>query len=60
VRGGRAAITLRSEDVGPETVAAAVQGLLDEPSFTAAARVVRNEIEVMPDADTVLATLTAP
>ncbi len=36
------------------TVTSAIERLLTEPPFIAAARRVRREIEAMPDADTVL------
>ncbi len=53
-----AALILGPEDTTVEAVAAAVRRLLDEESFTVAAQAVRDEIAMMPDAATVLATLT--
>jgi UDP:flavonoid glycosyltransferase YjiC (YdhE family) len=52
-----ASLTLNPDEVSAPAVAAAVARLLGEPSFTAAARVVRTEIEAMPTADAALAAL---
>ncbi len=53
-----AGLVLTPEHIVPGGVAAAAARLLDEPSFTAAARVIRAEIEAMPDPDEVMAILT--
>ncbi len=52
-----AALTLAPDEVTAAAVTAAASRLLDELSFTAAARAVQAEIEAMPSADEVLATL---
>lgn len=57
VRAG-AALALAPHEVTAEAVTAAAGRLLDEPEFTAAAGAVQGEIEAMPSADEVVATLS--
>jgi UDP:flavonoid glycosyltransferase YjiC (YdhE family) len=52
-----AGLVLAPGDVRPDAIAAAVERLLAEPSFTVAARGVRSQIAGMPDARSVLAAL---
>ncbi|MGN9913875.1 glycosyltransferase [Phytohabitans sp. LJ34] len=52
-----AAIVLPPGTVTPEAVRAAARRLLDEPGFATAAQTLRAEIDAMPSADDVLATL---
>jgi UDP:flavonoid glycosyltransferase YjiC (YdhE family) len=53
-----AGLMLGRGDVTPSAVAAAATRLLAEPEFAQAARVVKAEIEDMPDPDSVVAALT--
>jgi UDP:flavonoid glycosyltransferase YjiC (YdhE family) len=52
-----AALALAPEEIDADAVAAALTRLLAEPSFRAAARTLRAEIEAMPGADAVLGEL---
>ena len=54
-----AAIQIAPQDATPETVAAALDALVDDPRFTAAAHHVAAEIAAMPDADEVAAIVAA-
>ena len=54
-----AALALSPDETTADAVAAALERLLDERSFRAAAEAVQREIAAMPDADTVLAALVA-
>ena len=56
-RNAGVALSLAGAEVTVESVASAVTRLLNEPTFTARARAVRAEVESMPCADDVLATL---
>ncbi len=49
-----AALALRPDEIDVETVTEALDGLLSEPGFTRAAEAVRDQIDRMPDAATVL------
>ncbi|HEY6423547.1 MAG TPA: glycosyltransferase, partial [Pseudonocardiaceae bacterium] len=53
------AVALQPGELTPDAVAAAVRRLLTEPAFGTAARTIQAEIATMPDADAVLAALTA-
>ncbi len=54
-----AALSLAPGEVSAAAIAAAADQLLSEPAFTVAARAVRAEFDMMPDAEAVLATLSA-
>jgi UDP:flavonoid glycosyltransferase YjiC (YdhE family) len=54
-----AALSLPPGEVSAAAIAAAADQLLSEPAFTVAARAVRAELDMMPDAEAVLATLSA-
>jgi len=55
-----AALQLGTGEVSPGAVRAAVQRLLVEPSFAAAARQVQAELAAMPDEDALVELLTQP
>jgi UDP:flavonoid glycosyltransferase YjiC (YdhE family) len=55
-----AALQLGTGEVSPAAVRSAVQRLLVEPSFSAAARQVQEELAAMPDEDAVIELLTRP
>lgn len=57
VRAAGAGLSLDPDEVSPESVATAVTMLLTEPSFTAAARRVAEQIHAMPTPDEVLSRL---
>ena len=52
------ALVLPPAEVTPDAVAAATRRLLDDPNLARSARAVQAEIETMPDAAAVLATIT--
>jgi UDP:flavonoid glycosyltransferase YjiC (YdhE family) len=54
-----AALALEPDELSPHSVAEAVSRLLDEPSFRQAAGQLRDQIDEMPDADTVLDDIIA-
>ena len=54
-----AALALLPQDCTSEAVGDGVRRLLNERGFASAAQVLRDQIRVMPDADTVIAALTA-
>ena len=51
------ALVVPPAELTPEAVAAAATRLLEDPALTRQARTIRSEIDAMPDADQVLATL---
>jgi UDP:flavonoid glycosyltransferase YjiC (YdhE family) len=54
-----AALALLPQDSTPEAVGDGIRRLLNERGFASAAQVLRDQIRAMPDADTVIASLTA-
>ena len=54
-----AALVLAPQDARPEAIGGSVERLFDEGRFANAARVLRDEIAAMPDADETVAALTA-
>jgi UDP:flavonoid glycosyltransferase YjiC (YdhE family) len=51
-------ITLLPDQVSPESIRDATRQVLDETSYTAVARKLRSEIELLPDPSTVVEELT--